>query len=282
MAPGARQARNGGGSSRDEWKPGKRLLAQWTRHVRKLVRQLREENRRRHSVSSPEPFHLIIRAEDVSRYLTVTDGDGFMVAGLRVRLHGMDAPEYDQTCLDENGEEWPCGKKARWRLYDLLRGRELEVRVRGVDRYGRLLATCLAEGRDVSAVMVRQGWAVAYGAAAYRDEERKARNEREGIWRGACQEPESWRAERRALAMPRQKTEKAVHAPEESGHVPSAVVANASSPQNAENARPKPNHRPPRGSRVHARPASGHAHADDGWNRLRAAMTRIRRTLREA
>ncbi len=32
------------------------------------------------------------------------------IAGERVRLHGIDAPEAGQTCRDENGTEWRCGQ----------------------------------------------------------------------------------------------------------------------------------------------------------------------------
>jgi endonuclease YncB( thermonuclease family) len=36
----------------------------------------------------------------ISGTATVKDGDSLMIGGLEVRLHGIDAPELDQTCKD--------------------------------------------------------------------------------------------------------------------------------------------------------------------------------------
>ena len=171
----------------EQWWPEDWLVAQWSRHVEKIRASVREE------VSEDVPLRLVLKARDVSRYLTVSDGDGFMVAGLRVRLQGIDAPEIFQNCLDEKGRKWPCGKKARWRLFELLKGREIEVHVHGVDRYGRLLATCYAGGRNVNETLVREGLAVTYYSDCYAEAQREARKARRGIWRGQFQHPAVWR-----------------------------------------------------------------------------------------
>lgn len=39
-----------------------------------------------------------------------TDGDSFIIQGRKVRLWGIDAPEYYQNCFDTEGNEYPCGK----------------------------------------------------------------------------------------------------------------------------------------------------------------------------
>ena len=39
----------------------------------------------------------------------VIDGDSFEVAGTKIRLHGIDAPESDQICQTEQGADWACG-----------------------------------------------------------------------------------------------------------------------------------------------------------------------------
>jgi hypothetical protein len=41
------------------------------------------------------------------------DGDTLIVDGTDFRLDGIDAPEFNQICLDEKGEEWLCGRDAR-------------------------------------------------------------------------------------------------------------------------------------------------------------------------
>ena len=42
----------------------------------------------------------------------IIDGDTIKIAGDRIRLHGIDAPETGQTCMDENNKEWHCGQEA--------------------------------------------------------------------------------------------------------------------------------------------------------------------------
>ena len=40
--------------------------------------------------------------------IVVTDGDTLKLDGTIYRLDGIDAPEIDQTCLDQSGDVWPC------------------------------------------------------------------------------------------------------------------------------------------------------------------------------
>ena len=50
---------------------------------------------------------------DLSGEVEITDGDSIKVAGTRVRLYGIDAPELDQTCLDRTGATYACGTVGR-------------------------------------------------------------------------------------------------------------------------------------------------------------------------
>ncbi len=170
--------------------PDERIVRQWVRHTEKIRQQVRESAGR---MGDEPALRIVLQARDVSRFLTVSDGDGFVAMGLRFRLLGMDAPEIGQTCEDAERGTWPCGERARWRLFELLSGRRLELLVHGVDCYGRLLCICLADGEDVAEVMVREGLAVCYRSEQYRAAQLQAIRQRRGMWRGSFEEPVSWR-----------------------------------------------------------------------------------------
>ena len=124
------------------------------------------------------------------RSVHVIDGDGLEIDGQRIRLHGVDAFEYDQQCGGSS-----CGAAARAALSDLVRGRAVECRPVDVDRYGRTVARCYADGQDLGAAMVRDGMALAYRRYGqdYVDEEASAQRAQAGAWSGEFQNPEDWR-----------------------------------------------------------------------------------------
>lgn len=120
-----------------------------------------------------------------------SDGDSLRLQGARIRLLGIDAPELDQVCWDEAGVEWPCGRLSRARLSDILVQGPAACRPRGHDKYGRVLATCKSAGRDVGAILVSEGWALARGD--YAAEQAMANTAKLGIWRGRFVDPRQWR-----------------------------------------------------------------------------------------
>lgn len=137
-------------------------------------------------------------AEDLSGRATVVDGDTLDIAGSRIRLFGIDAPERSQLC--EIGQvSWPCGRNAEAILAGATRGRDVDCRGNGRDRYGRLLAVCYVGGESLNARMVRDGWALAYRrySLAYVGEEAEARAAGRGVWQGPFIEPWEWRSAQR-------------------------------------------------------------------------------------
>ena len=89
------------------------------------------------------------------------DGDSLMVGESEVRLFGIDAPEFDQTC-SRQGEQWSCGAAAADQLMELVTGKDVQCRSMGKDQYGRLLGRCTVGGTDVNQTMVELGYATAY------------------------------------------------------------------------------------------------------------------------
>lgn len=120
----------------------------------------------------------------------VNDGDTITLSNERIRLRGIDAPEYMQLCR-KDGADYPCGKQSQQALAKLIGGRAVSCSGWQRDRYDRLLGDCRAGDVDLNAEQVRAGWAVAFGD--YDLEEAAARRARAGIWAGSFDEPREWR-----------------------------------------------------------------------------------------
>lgn len=126
----------------------------------------------------------------------IIDGDTLEVAGERVRLWGVDAPERDQSCEDAAGRPYACGQRAKVALSDLVAGRTVNCDQRDIDRYGRTVAQCSAGGEDLGGRLVREGHALdytRYSRGAYLSDELRARRDKAGVWQGAFTPPEDWR-----------------------------------------------------------------------------------------
>src|SRR5690349_10061082 len=80
--------------------------------------------------------------------LSIADGDTLIVNGITYTLEGIEAPQTDQTCLDDKGAAWTCGVEARDRLRDYVRGRDVQCVDRGSDsRYRkRRVGDCRVSG----------------------------------------------------------------------------------------------------------------------------------------
>ncbi len=126
----------------------------------------------------------------------VIDGDTLEIAGRRIRLHGIDAPESQQTCW-LGGREWACGREAAFALAYETGMHWVTCRAKGGG--GGAAYVCTVGHRDLGARMVGAGWALAVGGdqAAYAGEETAARAARKGLWRGEFVLPWEWRKARR-------------------------------------------------------------------------------------
>lgn len=140
----------------------------------------------------------------LSGFVRVIDGDTIDIAGTRVRLEGIDAPETGQSCQTADGQSWDCGNVATRALIEMTQGRQVDCYNRGRDRYGRLLGVCFAADVDINASMVRQGfaWAFVKYSKHYVGEEASAQKGLLGIWQGPAVPAWDFRAGRWTAAVP--------------------------------------------------------------------------------
>jgi len=124
----------------------------------------------------------------------VVDGDTISISKLRVRLKGIDAPESNQKCSKENGT-WDCGKVATKKLRGIIGEKPVTCVYGKTDRYRRPLGVCSIDGMDISAFMIKNGWAIVYMSnnKTYISLESEAKYKKVGLWQGAFQEPWLWR-----------------------------------------------------------------------------------------
>jgi endonuclease YncB( thermonuclease family) len=132
------------------------------------------------------------------------DGDSLGIGENTIRLHGIDAPEIDQSCT-RDGRAWACGQEAADQLRRLVRGRELRCDPVSTDQYGRTLARCYQGGVDINRIMVESGYAVAYRrySSEYVAVEEQAKAAKRGIWAGTFELPSVYRQEARRGASAR-------------------------------------------------------------------------------
>jgi len=124
----------------------------------------------------------------------VSDGDSLRSGRLKIRLHGIDAPELKQTCKAADGGSWRCGEASRAALAAMT-DRPLHCELRDVDRYGRLVRRCFAGTEDIAKNLVSRGLAMAYRrySTDYVAAEEAAKAGGHGMWQGRFDPPWDWR-----------------------------------------------------------------------------------------
>jgi endonuclease YncB( thermonuclease family) len=135
--------------------------------------------------AAPPPTELVGRA-------IAWDGDDLVIAGIRIRLHGIDAFELRQVCMRDS-EPWPCGSMAWQALQRLVA--DSDVRCEPAQKRksrGRPIMTCYVGTLNLNAEMVRQGFAMdcrRFSNGRYAAMEGEARNARHGVWAGTFVTP---------------------------------------------------------------------------------------------
>ena len=128
------------------------------------------------------PLFSLFAAEIRGRVIAVSDGDTITVLDemdqgkFKIRLDKIDAPEKKQA----------FGSKSKQFLSSLIFGKQVSVRFKEIDRYGRILGVIYIDGVEVNLQMVKAGmaWHYAYydKTPAYIEAEKKARASKVGLW----------------------------------------------------------------------------------------------------
>lgn len=167
-----------------------------------------------------------VQAHEFSGIGRAVDGDSLFVGAQEVRLFGIDAPEYRQTCL-VGWSSWSCGSDAAAALRALVNERQLTCMSVDRDVYGRTVAKCEVDGVDLGAAMLDKGLAVALGNASadYLARQIRSKAGQGGIWASKFEMPAAYRAANpRVASSPARRT-----APQATMQAPIRAVAAARS-----------------------------------------------------
>jgi endonuclease YncB( thermonuclease family) len=122
---------------------------------------------------------------------TVRDGNTIQLGEMTYRLDGIDAPELDQICIDDQADPWSCGVDAREQLTKLIGGRSVRCDDLGPDKTYRKrhIGLCTVEGEteSLNQQLVRAGFALDFEPSAkgrFLGDEAAAKDGRLGLWKG--------------------------------------------------------------------------------------------------
>lgn len=122
-------------------------------------------------------------APEISSFAFVHEDGTLTVSGQRIHLYGIYIPPTDRTCSTFI-QPMPCGTRASLALEFRISGDFVRCSERNRSTDGTIIASCSANGEDLSEWMLQRGWAVALPDApfAYAAMEKIARAKGLGIW----------------------------------------------------------------------------------------------------
>jgi endonuclease YncB( thermonuclease family) len=130
----------------------------------------------------------------------VIDGKTLQLGNVKYRLDGIDAPEFDQMCIDQKADTWACGVEARNQLAALVGTSEVRCEDKGGDPIfkNRRLGVCSTAGEtsSLNQRQVRQGFGLSLepsGNGRFKAEQAEAKDSQKGLWKGCFAVPEDFR-----------------------------------------------------------------------------------------
>ena len=87
-------------------------------------------------------------AQTINGHASVIDGDTIKIGDTRIRFHGIDAPESEQSC-SVLGETYACGQQASEALTNVIANNTVSCEQKDLDRYNRIVAVCRTGGHNL-------------------------------------------------------------------------------------------------------------------------------------
>ena len=147
-----------------------------------------------------------LKGGEISGKPKIIDGDTIHINTYKIRLEGIDAPEIRQICKKSFfkfsfiigftlQKDYSCGADSKKELIKKINNSEVNCSYKSKDRYKRYLSTCFKDEINLNKWMVKNGYAVSYKkySKKYLDDEKYAKKNKLGIWRGDFTRPEKWR-----------------------------------------------------------------------------------------
>ena len=143
-----------------------------------------------------------VRSEEINEIsgnAEIIDGDTIKINSKKIRLYGIDAPEFKQMCKKPYltiifftfSKDYPCGKNSTDKLQKKINNKVITCKILDVDRYKRFIGECYKRNLNLNSWLVSNGYAVAYRkySKKYVSYENYAKNRKIGIWQGKFEMP---------------------------------------------------------------------------------------------
>jgi endonuclease YncB( thermonuclease family) len=120
----------------------------------------------------------------------VVDGDTIKINSEKIRFSGIDAPESyykgkEQFCFKDE-KKISCGKLSKIFLIKKIENQKVKCEIEAkTDRYKRKLGECFVEGKSLSRILVKNGYAfdyTRYSKKKYSIEQEYAKKNSLGLW----------------------------------------------------------------------------------------------------
>jgi len=150
---------------------------------------------------------LVVAGPSLAASAVVRDGHTIQLGDIAYRLDGIDAPELDQTCIDDHADPWTCGIEARDQLAKLIDNRNVRCDDLGPDKTKRRhIGVCTVEGESTSLnqQLAKQGFGISAEPALKlhaKDDAAGAKADSRGLWKGCFVAPQDFRTGKKDGAL---------------------------------------------------------------------------------